>query len=149
MIVPRFHVPTAAPGGRIALPEHSAHHARDVLRLGSGDIVELFDDAGATARGTILSSAPGGVVVRVDRFGNLVTNIDRKTVERLGQGVAITIDAAGQRIARLVATYAELPVDGVGALFGGTDHLELAAPSSSAATRLGLGRGAVVTVTKA
>src|SRR3954453_11980184 len=31
--------------------------------------------------------APGtvrGVVLRVDRFGNLVTNIDRKTVERLG-----------------------------------------------------------------
>src|SRR5213596_810645 len=32
-----------------------------------------------------------GVVVRVDRFGNLVTNIDRKLVERLG--IDITIDA--------------------------------------------------------
>src|SRR5713101_5500443 len=37
-----------------------------------------------------------GVVLRVDRFGNLVTNIDRKTVERLGQAGAITIDAAGR-----------------------------------------------------
>jgi len=90
-----------------------------------------------------------GVIVRVDRFGNLVTNIDRKSVERLGQGSAITIDAAGQRIERLVATYAELSPTGVGALFGGTDHLELAAPSSSAADRLGLTRGAVVTVTRA
>jgi S-adenosyl-L-methionine hydrolase (adenosine-forming) len=90
-----------------------------------------------------------GVVVRVDRFGNLVTNIDRRMVERLGQGGAITIDAAGHRIERLVATYAELPADGVGALFGSTDHLELAAPSSSAADRLGLARGAVVTVTRA
>jgi S-adenosyl-L-methionine hydrolase (adenosine-forming) len=89
-----------------------------------------------------------GVVLRVDRFGNLVTNIDRKTVERLGHGSAITIDAAGQRIARLVATYAELPADGVGALFGSTDHLELAAPSASAAERLGLTRGALVTVSK-
>ena len=86
-----------------------------------------------------------GVVLRVDRFGNLVTNIDRKTVERLG---ALTIDANGHRISRLVATYAELPADGVGALFGSTDHLELAAPSSSAAERLGLARGAGVTVTK-
>ena len=90
-----------------------------------------------------------GVIVRVDRFGNLVTNIDRKTVERLGQSSSITIDAAGQRISRLVPTYSELPAAGVGALFGSTDHLELAAPSSSAADRLGLGRGAVVTVTKA
>ena len=80
-----------------------------------------------------------GVVLRVDRFGNLVTNIDRKTVERLGQSGAIAIDAAGQRIERLVATYAELPAEGVGALFGSTDHLELAAPSASAAERLGAG----------
>ena len=89
-----------------------------------------------------------GRVLRVDRFGNLVTNIERKAVERLGQSSAITIDANGQRIARLVATYAELPADGVGALFGSTDHLELAAPSSSAAERLGLGRGAAVTVSR-
>src|SRR6478735_10329898 len=41
-----------------------------------------------------------GVVLRVDRFGNLVTNIDRKMVERLGSGAAIAIDAAGQRIER-------------------------------------------------
>ncbi len=88
-----------------------------------------------------------GVVWRVDRFGNLVTNIERKMVERLGQG-GVSIDAAGQRIERLVATYGEIPADGVAALFGGTDHLELAAPSSSAADRLGLTRGAAVTVSK-
>ena len=90
-----------------------------------------------------------GVVLRVDRFGNLVTNIDRKTVERLGQSAAITIEAGSHRIERLVATYAELPADGVGALFGSTDHLEIAASSSSAASRLDLTRGAVVTVTRA
>ena len=89
-----------------------------------------------------------GIILRVDRFGNLVTNIDRKTVERLGQGGGITIEAGGKRIERLVATYAELPGDGVGALFGSTDHLELAAPSASAAERLGLARGAHVTVNK-
>jgi S-adenosyl-L-methionine hydrolase (adenosine-forming) len=89
-----------------------------------------------------------GVVLRVDRFGNLVTNIDRKSVERLSTGGPLAIDAAGQRIERLVATYAELPAEGVGALFGSTDHLELAAPSSSAASRLQLSRGAVVTVSR-
>jgi hypothetical protein len=92
-----------------------------------------------------------GMVLRVDRFGNLVTNIDRKSVERLAQGGTLTIEAASQRPVgnvRLVATYAELPADGVGALFGGTDHLELAAPSASAADRLGLGRGAAVVVTR-
>jgi S-adenosyl-L-methionine hydrolase (adenosine-forming) len=86
-----------------------------------------------------------GTVVRVDRFGNLVTNIDRKLVERLGQD-GVAIDAAGKAIGRLVSTYGELPPEGVGALFGSTDHLELAAPSASAAERLGLTRGAVITV---
>jgi S-adenosyl-L-methionine hydrolase (adenosine-forming) len=94
------------------------------------------------------ADAVTGMVLRVDRFGNLVTNIDRKTIERLAQGNAIEIDAGGQRIERLVATYAELPADGVGALFGSTDHLELAAPSSSAADRLALARGAVVKITR-
>jgi S-adenosyl-L-methionine hydrolase (adenosine-forming) len=94
----------------------------------------------------VAADAITGVVLRVDRFGNLVTNIDRKTVERVAQGGAIVIEAGGHRIDRLVATYAELPADHVGALFGSTDHLELAAPSASAADRLGLARGAGVTV---
>lgn len=89
-----------------------------------------------------------GVVLRVDRFGNLVTNIDRKLVERLAQGGTVAIEAAGHRIERLVATYAELPAGSVGALFGSTDHLELAAPSTSAAERLGITRGAMVVVTR-
>jgi S-adenosylmethionine hydrolase len=87
-----------------------------------------------------------GVIVRVDRFGNLVTNIDRKLMERFGHEGGITIEAGGKPIGRLVATYSELPADGVGALFGSTDHLELAAPSANASERLGLGRGAQVRV---
>jgi 16S rRNA (uracil1498-N3)-methyltransferase len=44
---PRFHVPTAAPGARVELPEHTAHHAREVLRLRAGVAVRVFDGAGA------------------------------------------------------------------------------------------------------
>jgi hypothetical protein len=87
-----------------------------------------------------------GAVLRVDRFGNLVTNIERRAVERFAQAGAVIIEAGSRRIDRLVATYAELPPDGVGALYGSTDHLEIAAPAASAAERLGLSRGANVTV---
>src|SRR3954469_10523455 len=45
-----------------------------------------------------LADSISGVVLRVDRFGNLVTNIDRKTVERLVQGSAIAIHADDHRI---------------------------------------------------
>jgi 16S rRNA (uracil1498-N3)-methyltransferase len=47
MSLPRFHVPEAAPGARVELPEHSAHHAREVLRLRAGAPVRVFDGAGA------------------------------------------------------------------------------------------------------
>jgi 16S rRNA (uracil1498-N3)-methyltransferase len=43
----RFHVPSAAPGARVELPEHAAHHAREVLRLRPGAGVRVFDGAGS------------------------------------------------------------------------------------------------------
>ena len=90
-----------------------------------------------------------GTVLRVDRFGNLVTNIDRRTIERFAQAGALTIQAGEQRVERLVATYAELPAGGVGGLYGSTDHLEIAAPSGSAAKHLPLDRGAPIVVRRA
>jgi 16S rRNA (uracil1498-N3)-methyltransferase len=47
MNLPRFHVPSAAPGARVELPEHTAHHAREVLRLRGGASVRVFDGGGA------------------------------------------------------------------------------------------------------
>ena len=49
-----------------------------------------------------------GEVLRVDKFGNLVTNIDRKAFEALCRGGAIQIEAGNQSIGRLVETYADI-----------------------------------------
>ena len=89
-----------------------------------------------------------GEVLRVDRFGNLVTNIDRRAFERLAQTGMIQIAAGAHDIGRLVETYADIRGDEVCALFGSTDHLEFAANSTSAAEQLGLDRGAAVTVSR-
>jgi 16S rRNA (uracil1498-N3)-methyltransferase len=50
---PRFHVPEAAPGARVALPEYIAHHAREVLRLRKGAAVLVFDGRGAEFTATL------------------------------------------------------------------------------------------------
>jgi len=42
----RLHVPEAAPGARVLLSDHTAHHAREVLRLKAGAEVSVFDGAG-------------------------------------------------------------------------------------------------------
>jgi S-adenosyl-L-methionine hydrolase (adenosine-forming) len=91
-----------------------------------------------------------GEVLRVDRFGNLITNIDRRAFDRLGRPGDATIEIrAGEHLVdRLVTTYAEIAPGEVCSLFGSTDHLEIAANSASAAETLGLARGAGVTVTR-
>ncbi len=90
-----------------------------------------------------------GAVLRIDRFGNLVTNIDRKTFEKFGREGKLHIAAGGATVGRIVATYSEMQSGEVCALFGSTDHLELAANSGSAAQMLGLARGAPVEIRRA
>jgi S-adenosylmethionine hydrolase len=87
-----------------------------------------------------------GVIVRVDHFGNLVSNIDRRLFDRLVAGRACQIVVADRPVARLVSTYAEGDPGSMCALFGSTDHLEIATIGGSAAGRLGLTRGAPVVV---
>jgi S-adenosylmethionine hydrolase len=87
-----------------------------------------------------------GEVLRVDRFGNLVTNIDRKLFDQFVHSNGIEIAAGSHRIGRVVGTYAEAAADEVCALFGSTDHVEIAVNAGSASERLGLARGAPVTI---
>ncbi len=58
----------------MSLDAAQSHHARDVLRLAVGDVVELFDDAGKLAAGEILSTHPvltvrAGVVMAAELGG--------------------------------------------------------------------------------
>ncbi len=89
-----------------------------------------------------------GVVLLVDRFGNLVTNIDRRTFEAFSKQSRIRILVGATPVERLVSTYAEIGPGEVCALFGSSDHLELAANASSAAATLQLGKTASIEITK-
>jgi S-adenosylmethionine hydrolase len=88
-----------------------------------------------------------GEVLRVDRFGNLITNIDRKTFERVAaDGSTLEIQVGSHPVDKVVSTYADVLSGELCALFGSSDHLEIAANASSAAAFLQLGRGAPVHV---
>ena len=86
-----------------------------------------------------------GVVLRIDRFGNAITNIDRRRFDAAVAG-RVRILAGAHEIPRLVATYAEAGAGEPCALFGSSEHLEIAIPGASAAERLGLARGTAVVV---
>ncbi len=97
---------------------------------------------------SITSGAIAGEVLRVDRFGNLVSNIDHNAFDHLAQSGSIQIKAGEHSIERLVATYADVALNEVCALFGSTDHLEISVNGASAAQRLELTVGAPVVVTR-
>ncbi len=100
------------------------------------------DCTASTCRGR--ASAPtaiDGEVLRVDRFGNLITNIDRRTFDRLARAARSRFASARIAVSRVVSTYADARPGEVCALFGSTDHLEIAVNGASAARALALGRG--------
>ena len=82
-----------------------------------------------------------GEVIRVDRFGNLITNITRGAI-----GDYHSVHVGGRNIPRWVQTYGDAEPGAVVALIGSCDLLEIAVVQGSAAERLGLGAGACVTV---
>lgn len=108
------------------------------LGRGAGPLARLEVPKPVVESGTIQ-----GEVLRIDRFGNLVTNIDRRTFDA-STGQSIEIRVGGHRVSKVVSTYADAAPREICALFGSTDHLEIAANGASAAALLELGRGAPV-----
>jgi 16S rRNA (uracil1498-N3)-methyltransferase len=74
--------------GLVTLPGDQAHHARDVLRLGVGDEVELFTAAGLTAAAVIVEATPANVVAEV------------REIREAAGGLALTIASAVPKAAR-------------------------------------------------
>ena len=116
------------------------------------DLAALGRSAGAIQRldiprPVLAGDRIAGEVLRVDRFGNLITNIDRTTFERLAGG-SLDIRIGRHPVARVVSTYADASPGEICALFGSTDHLEVAVNGANAADALGLRRGASVHVAR-
>lgn len=82
-----------------------------------------------------------GVVIDIDRFGNLATNIRERD---LGEAEIDEVVVDGHRIYGLSTWYD--PDQALVAVFNGEGWLEIAVPGRGAAAELGLGLGAPVTV---
>jgi S-adenosylmethionine hydrolase len=89
-----------------------------------------------------------GVVLKVDKFGNLITNVSEQEAPTLfaatPQRVKLLI--AGQEITRVCRSYAEGGDDEFFAIIGSSGYLEIAARQASAAEKLSAGVGTPVGV---
>src|SRR5580658_6094824 len=84
-----------------------------------------------------------GVVLKTDRFGNLITNFHIDEFPDLAQH-PIELRAGLERITRLAATFAETTIGELFAIIGSSGFVEVAVNRGSAAKVLGIGAGSPV-----
>ncbi len=88
-----------------------------------------------------------GIVLRVDAFGNLMTNLTAEDipVDSLSDGV-IKLNVSGKDVLRLGQTFASGNPGEPIAVLGSAGFLEIVVNRGNAARMLGAGRGAEVTI---
>jgi hypothetical protein len=84
-----------------------------------------------------------GAVLKIDRFGNLITNFHIDDFPDL-YAHSIEVRAGLERIEALARTYAETKEGDLFAIVGSSGYLEVAVNQGSAAKRLGVGVGSSV-----
>jgi len=90
-----------------------------------------------------------GEVVRIDHFGNLVSNIHQHIVGKLaGQGGAgpMSVEICGQKIPRIEDSYSAVPLKSLLAIFGSRGYLEVALNQGNAAEQLNASCGTKIMV---
>jgi S-adenosyl-L-methionine hydrolase (adenosine-forming) len=87
------------------------------------------------------------VVMRVDSFGNLVTNFRQEDLpEEVKQAGKVNLQIGSHSVSRLVDTFALGKAGEAIAYLGSNGYVEVAINKGNAAKTLGLSRGAVVTL---
>ena len=142
-------------------PASATFHGRDVFAplagriLGGLAISRMGPPAGEIVRVDFPQpQAEGdsvtGCVVYVDRFGNLVSNIDRASLAALAPtGQAVDVLCGGRLVGRLCPTYAAVEPGSSLALINSMDLLEVAVRDGSAAASLGGGLGTEIRAVRA
>lgn len=136
------HRPSATFHGRDIFAPVAAELATGRCQLGAlGETADALvpswvEDPAVDARSV------AGVVISIDHFGNLITNIDAALIERF----RLPLVHAGNHSFPLLRTYGDARPGGYLALINSFGVVEIARAEESAAEGLGLSRGAPVIV---
>ena len=139
-------------------PVSNTFHGRDVFAPVAGYLAKGVDGAklGEEISDYVRFSAPKpkaagektmrGVILKVDRFGNLVTNFTLQDVPALFQTppLPFKIVIGNREITELHNTYSEALPNELFGILGSMGYVEIAASRTSAAQLLGVGKGTEV-----
>jgi hypothetical protein len=87
-----------------------------------------------------------GNIIRVDHFGNLITNIPKQAFETLSKGKAYTIHFGGEKFRRIHASYHNAEQGECFIVFNSQDFLEIGIFKGNASELLGLEYDGVVNI---
>lgn len=136
-------------------------HGRDIFASAAGWLSTGIDPLkfGAPIKDYVRLSLPApvqsdestlkGAIIHIDRFGNLITNIDRATFEKMlkkSSGKKFVLRVGGEQVGKLIETYAQGKKGELFLLFNSFGLLEIASYMQSAARLLKLQRGDEVVV---
>lgn len=144
---------------RFWLPRVSnTFHGRDIFAPVAGHLVAgtppgaLGPQRDALAEADIEQPTPGrsggldGRIIHTDHFGNCITNITLRDLERAGLGEQVSVQIIDQRVVGLSRTFADVHSGALVALIDCDDRLQLALRNGNAAQMLGVSVGDAVRV---
>jgi S-adenosyl-L-methionine hydrolase (adenosine-forming) len=129
--------------GRDIFAPAAAHLARKTPAARFGKVMRDYVRSPLAQPRQLGRSQWTGMVLKVDRFGNLITNFH---VDRFS-GIKtrpFELRIAREKIRRLALTYSEAEIGEVFVIVGSSGDLEIAANRENAAKTLGCGNGATV-----
>ena len=101
----------------------------------------------ALPRPKAAEGAVKGIVMRVDNFGNLITNFRREDLpEAAPHNGSIGLQLGNQQVSRLVSTFAQGNAGEAIAYLGSSGYIEIGINKGNASRTLGIGRGTPVTL---
>jgi hypothetical protein len=157
---PRMHVRHITSEHYFLQPVSNTFHARDIFSpvaaylakevdsLKFGDEIEDYVRFSAPKPKAVDGNRLRGVVLKVDRFGNLITNITPQDAPMIfgADPKAFKIVAGSREITEIHNAYAEAAPGEVFGILGSMGFLEIAANRGAAAQLTGAGKGSDVSI---
>ena len=79
-----------------------------------------------------------GMVIHIDAYENLITNITKDLFDKVGKGKKFAIQLRGVKIRTIDESYLDVPTGETVAVFGSNGHLEIAINQGNASSLLGI-----------
>jgi S-adenosylmethionine hydrolase len=129
--------------GRDVFAPAAAHLAIGAKPAAFGKLISDYCRTGVATPVPMSKDAWRGTVLKVDRFGNLITNFAAREFAGINTR-AFEMRGGGRSIHRLALTYAEIGAGELAVIVGSSGYLEIAANQTSAAALLSYAAGAPV-----